>query len=40
MQRAKTLATKPTHASHNCRITNATLPIKRVAMNAKPRVAH
>jgi len=28
MQRTKTLATEPTHASHNCPITNATLPIK------------
>jgi len=39
MQRTKTLATEPTHASHNCPITNATLPIKRVEMDAKPRVA-
>jgi len=28
MQRTKTLATEPTHASHNCLIANATLPIK------------
>jgi len=33
------LANKPTHASHNCRRTNATIQIKTVAMDAKPRVA-
>jgi len=33
------LATEPTHASHNCLIANATLPIKRVAMDAKRRAA-
>jgi len=37
VQRTKALATEPAHASHNCRITNATLPIKRVAMDAKSR---
>jgi len=39
MQRTNTLANKPTRASHNCRRTNATIQIKTVVMDAKPRVA-
>jgi len=34
-----TNSVKSTHASHNCRRTNATIQIKTVAMDVKPRVA-
>jgi len=39
MQGTNALANNPTHASHNCRRTNAMIQIKAVAMDAKPRVA-